>query len=76
MTAALAARGDPGSSPYVGALFFPFALAKEGSGAGGGVGGFGRAYSSVHCRAVESCCLRLRTNWVAIEGTGEGRWMT
>jgi hypothetical protein len=42
----------------------PFGFGTCGSG-----GNFGRAYSSVHCRAVESCVLRLRVYWDAIEGT-------
>ena len=33
-------------------------------------GGLGLAYISVHCRALASCCLRLLTYSVAIEGTG------
>ena len=41
-----------------------------GAGAGGRGGGLGLAYSSVHCRAVLSCWARLRTNSVAMFGTG------
>jgi hypothetical protein len=44
--------------------------AGAGAGAGGG-GGLGFAYSSVHCRAVLSCWARLRTNSVAMFGTGD-----
>lgn len=43
-----------------------------GMGAGGGGGGLGRAYISVHWRAVLSCCARLRTNSIAMEGTVGG----
>jgi hypothetical protein len=46
------------------------AVGGAGAGAGGG-GGLGFAYSSVHCRAVLSCWARLRTNSVAMFGTGD-----
>jgi hypothetical protein len=33
----------------------------------------GRAYSSVHLRAVWSCCMRFLTYSVAIEGTAHSK---
>jgi hypothetical protein len=45
---------------------FEEAMEGEGDGGGGGL-----AYSSVHCRAIESCMERLRRNSVAIDGTGD-----
>ena len=52
----------------------PWALSDAGPGGGcrtaaGTGGGFGCANCFVHCRAVESCCLRFRLYWVATEGT-------
>lgn len=38
-------------------------------GVGAGTNAGDRAYSSVHLRAVRSCCTRFRTYSVAIEGT-------
>jgi hypothetical protein len=47
------------------------AVGGAGAGAGGG-GGLGLAHNCVHCRAVLSCWARLRTNLVAMSGTGVG----
>lgn len=44
-------------------------VASGGGVTGGGIGVFGRAYFSVHSRAVLSCSLRLRKYCVAIDGT-------
>jgi len=52
-----------------GAFFLSFVLGEGTTAGTGGGGGFGRANISVHWRAVESCVLRLRTNWVAMAGT-------
>lgn len=41
----------------------------ETMGVGAGTDAGDRAYSSVHLRAVRSCCTRFRTYSVAIEGT-------
>lgn len=60
------AAGEEEEEPDI-FIFVAVGVGAVEEGAGAGLGGL--AYNSVHCLAVLSCCVRLRTNSVAMLGT-------